>query len=92
MFRFKSRPKVCMAKKIPGENPFCFESLFMIFAAMAGTLFIRERLNQKKTQNSSGMVNVICCQVVLGRVLNLVLIQLSVAFLPQDEQNLDLHV
>jgi len=38
------------------------------------------------------MVKIICCQVVCGRVFRAVLIQLSVAFLPQDEQNLDLQV
>jgi hypothetical protein len=37
------------------------------------------------------MVKVICCHSVLGSILKVVLIQLSVAFLPQDEQNLDLQ-
>ena len=34
----------------------------------------------KKTQSSEGIVKVICCQVVLGRVFRLFLIQMSVAF------------
>jgi len=38
------------------------------------------------------MVKVICCQVVLGRVLKLVFIHESVAFLPQVGQNLDLQL
>jgi hypothetical protein len=37
------------------------------------------------------MVNVMCCHVVWGRVSKFVLIHTSVAFLPQDEQNLDLQ-
>ena len=38
------------------------------------------------------MVKVMCCQVVLGRVLKLFLIQMSVAFLPHEGQNLDLQL
>lgn len=91
IFRFRSLPKVWIAKKIPGRYPFCFDSFLMIFAAIIGILFIRQRLTQKKSQNCPGMVKVICCQIVFGSVLRLVLIQLSVAFLPQEEQNLDLQ-
>jgi hypothetical protein len=32
-----------------------------------------------------------CCHLVFGRELNCVLIQMSVAFLPQEEQNFDLQ-
>ena len=52
---------------------------------------VRYRLTQKKSQSRFGMVKVICCQVVSGSVLKLFLIQSSVAFFPQDEQNLDLQ-
>jgi hypothetical protein len=38
------------------------------------------------------MIKVMCCHVVLGRVLNPFFIQMSVAFFPQDGQNLDLQL
>ena len=40
----------------------------------------------------SGIVNVICCQRVLGKTFIAFAIQLSVCFLPHAKQNLPLHV
>ena len=80
-----------MAKNIPGKKWSFAANSFMMFAAIGGTFFIRERLTRKKSHNTLGMVKVICCHLVLGRVLKAFLIQLSVAFLPHDEQNRDLQ-
>ena len=90
-FRFKSLPKVWMAIKMPGRKFFSAESVFIISAAMAGILLVRYRLYQKNGQRRSSIVKVMCCHLVLGRVSNWVLIQTSVAFLPQEEQNFDLQ-
>ena len=43
-------------------------------------------------EKESGMVKVICCQRVLGKTFVDLSIQLSVCFLPHEEQNLPLHV
>jgi hypothetical protein len=80
-----------MAIKMPGRKFFSAERVFIISAAMAGILLIRYRLYQKNGQRRLSIVKVMCCHLVLGRVSNCVLIQTSVAFLPQEEQNFDLQ-
>lgn len=87
----RSLPKVWIARKIPGRKPLDLDSCMIIWAAKRGILLRIEGLNTINFQRESGTVKVICCQIVRGRVLNLDLIQLSVAFLPQEGHNLDLQ-
>ena len=64
----------------------------MIPAAMTEIKLNKNQLNQNIDHKESGIVNVICCQRVLGKTLVVLLIQRSVCFLPQLEQNLPLQV
>ena len=64
----------------------------MISAATPEITFNKSRLNQNISHKDSGIVNVICCQRVLGKTFVAFAIQLSVCFLPHEEQNLPLHV
>ena len=64
----------------------------MIPAATPEITFNKSRLNQNIFHKDSGIVNVICCQRVLGKTFVAFAIQLSVCFLPHEEQNLPLHV
>ena len=61
-------------------------------AATPEITFNKSRLNQNISHKDSGIVNVICCQRVLGKTFVAFAIQLSVCFLPHEEQNLPLHV
>ena len=90
-FRLRSRPKVWMAMKIAGVTPFESAILCTERAARIPILLSKKRFHQKKSHSSEGMVKVICCQVVLGRIPFCFLIQSSVAFFPQDEQAFDLQ-
>jgi len=81
-----------MAAKIAGKIPFFLERVNKQLAAMDGILLSNLRLSQKKLHNSHGIVKVICCQDVFGRIWFCLSIQISVAFLPQEEHALDLQV
>lgn len=90
--RFKSLPNVCNAVNIPTTIFFFAAIYWMIPAAMPEIKPNKNRLNQNIGHRESGIVNVICCQRVLGKTLVVLLIHRSVCFLPQLEQNLPLHV
>ncbi len=47
---------------------------------------------QKQSQRVEGMVNVMCCHTVLGKIAICCCIHTSVSFLPHDEQLLALQV
>ena len=66
--------------------------LFTQLAAIIAMQFSKNLLHQKKSHNTDGIVKVMCCHAVIGKVLFVFSIQISVAFLPQDEQALVLHV
>lgn len=76
---------------MPGRKFFLAAHCLMMSAAKSGSLLKRWRLIQKNDCSTEGNVKVICCQTVSGNVFKAVWIQLSVPFLPQDEQKRDLH-
>ena len=76
---------------MPGKNIFLAAHCLIMLAAKRGNRLKRWRLIQKNDCSTAGKVKVICCQMVSGKVFKAVCIQLSVPFLPQDEQKRDLQ-
>src|SRR3990167_2399162 len=91
-FRFKSRPKVWIAIKMPGVTFFLLAIFLIQLAAGFAIALSNGRLSQKKSHNSEGIVKVMCCQEVRGKIACCFSIQISVAFFPQDEQALFLQL
>ena len=90
--RFKSLPKVWRAVKIAGTTSSLRARVIMQSAANLVIWFNNSLLSQNKSQSSDGIVNVICCHSVLGKILFCLAIHVAVAFLPHEEHSLDLQV
>ena len=89
---FEVSAKSMNGKKDTREKALFARPVFNDICSDGGNKVHEVTVQPKKTQSSEGIVKVICCQVVLGRVFRLFLIQMSVAFLPQEGQNLDLQL
>ncbi len=74
------------------EKPFPFCPIFDDGCGDKGNTVDKIPIQPKEVPEFIRHGKSMCCQVVVGRVLKLFLIQMSVAFLPQDGQNLDLQL
>lgn len=79
-FLFRSLPKVWMAVKMPGTTLWFWARVLTDSAAKALISFSKNLLSQNKSQSSEGIVKVMCCQEVSGKMLFCLKIQSSIFF------------
>lgn len=89
---FEVSAKGVDGKKDTGEKTLFERPIFSDGFCDEGDKVHEVAVKPEKTQSSAGIVKVMCCQVVLGRVFKLFLIQMTVVFLPQEGQHPDLQL